>query len=107
MNDYMNEALTTATYASIGHRCIYPALGLGNEAGEVLGKIKKIFRDKNGEFSQESCHAIAEEIGDCLWYIAVLGNDIGYDLERIAQMNIDKLRDRKKRDKIHGDGDNR
>ena len=47
-SDYQTKSRETAQYPSIGHAVIYPALGLVNEAGEVAGKIKKIFRDKNG-----------------------------------------------------------
>jgi len=42
-----------------------------------------------------------------LWYIAAIGRDIGYSLEVIAEMNINKLADRKERGKIKGEGDNR
>jgi len=46
--DYQSKSRTTAKYPPIGHPVIYPTLGLTNEAGEVAGKIKKIFRDKGG-----------------------------------------------------------
>jgi len=47
--DYQNKARGTAKYPVIGHGVIYPTLGLTNEAGEVAGKIKKIFpRQKTG-----------------------------------------------------------
>ena len=48
-----------------------------------------------------------KELGDVLWYIAAIGRDIGYSLEVIAEMNIEKLSDRKERGKIKGEGDNR
>lgn len=50
---------------------------------------------------------IAYEIGDCLWYISLLADDIGWDLESIAKLNIDKLQDRVNRGKLSGSGDNR
>ena len=43
-----------------------PRLGLVNEAGEFAGKIKKIFRDKGGEFSPEDKEALKGELGDVL-----------------------------------------
>ena len=49
-NDYQEKAVATAIYGA-GNTIIYPALGLANEAGEVLGKIKKVLRDNNGEFT--------------------------------------------------------
>ena len=45
-NDYQREARKTAAYPPIGHGVIYPTLGLVNEAGEVAGKIKKLFATK-------------------------------------------------------------
>lgn len=105
--DYQDKAVKTAIYGS-GSTIIYPALGLANEAGEVLGKIKKVLRDKEGDFSaQETKIAIADEIGDVLWYIAALSRDIDVPLETIAQRNIEKLLDRQARKVIQGSGDNR
>ena len=52
-SDYQTKSRKTAGYPAIGHAMIYPTLGLVNEAGEVAGKIKKVFRDKNGELSEE------------------------------------------------------
>ena len=106
INEYQNEAVKTAIYGS-GSKIIYPALGLANEAGEVLGKIKKVLRDSNGDFNETNNAAIAAEIGDVLWYIAALSRDIGVDLQTIAEDNIKKLKDRQARGVIHGSGDNR
>ena len=106
INDYQKEAVKTAIYGS-GSTIIYPALGLANEAGEVLGKIKKVLRDANGEFNEANNKGIADEIGDTLWYLAALSRDIGYDLETIANINIKKLKDRQERGVIHGSGDTR
>lgn len=105
--DYQDKAVETAIYGA-GNSIIYPALGLANEAGEVLGKIKKVLRDKDGDFSQEETReAIAAEIGDVLWYIAALSKDLGIPLDVIAQQNIAKLLDRRARNVIQGSGDNR
>lgn len=105
--DYQDKAVKTAIYGT-GSTIIYPALGLANEAGEVLGKIKKVLRDKDGKFDNlETRIAIADEIGDVLWYIAALSRDIEIPLETIAQRNIEKLLDRQARNVIQGSGDNR
>src|SRR5512132_4258763 len=53
-NDYQTKSRKTAGYPAIGHAVIYPTLGLVNEAGEVAGKIKKVFRDKDGRHIRES-----------------------------------------------------
>ncbi len=85
----------------------YPALGLASEAGEVAGKVKKVLRDHGGEFDAEQVAAIKDELGDVLWYIAVLAADLGLTLDDIAASNVDKLRSRMARGMIRGDGDHR
>jgi NTP pyrophosphatase (non-canonical NTP hydrolase) len=104
---YQEKARATAAYPVIGHAVIYPALGLTNEAGEVAGKIKKIFRDKSGVIGAEDRAALQAELGDVLWYLAQVATELELSLDAIASRNIEKLLDRKSRDKIRGDGDNR
>ena len=101
MNDYQRAAVSTAIYKK-EHAVIYPALGLAAEAGEVANKVKKILRD--GKFDRE---AIADEVGDCLWYIAALCRDLNIDMQDIANNNIKKLKDRLERGVLSGSGDNR
>jgi len=98
---YQNAASDTAIYKA-EHRVIYPALGLAAEAGEVANKVKKILRDN--KFDREG---IADEIGDCLWYIAALCRDLNVDMGEVAKNNLDKLQDRKKRGTLKGNGDKR
>ena len=105
-NEYQQEAIVNKVYG-YGDKIIYPTLGLANEAGEVAGKVKKVLRDSNGDFSDENKLKIADEIGDVLWYMAALADDLGIPLEEIAKMNITKLTDRRNRGVIHGSGDNR
>ena len=85
----------------------YCALGLNEEAGEVAGKIKKSIRDSDGKIDNERLHAVALEIGDVLWYLAILADTLGFSLDEIADMNINKLCSRKERGVIKGEGDNR
>ena len=101
MDDYQKNAAETAIYSS-KHSVIYPALGLAAEAGEVANKVKKILRD--GDFDRK---AIADEIGDCLWYIAALCRDLNISMNDVAKTNLFKLQDRQKRGVISGSGDNR
>lgn len=103
---YQETAVKTAVYGS-GSNIIYPALGLSNEAGEVLGKIKKVLRDNDGNFTPELNSKIGDEIGDVLWYCAALARDLNLSLDDIAENNIKKLLDRQSRGVIHGSGDNR
>ena len=82
-------------------------LGLANEAGEVAGKLKKIYRDKDGLILLLDKAEISKELGDVLWYVACTAYDLGILLEDIATININKLSDRKERNKIGGSGDHR
>ena len=106
-NDYQTKSRKTAGYPAIGHSVIYPTLGLVNEAGEVAGKIKKVFRDKDGQISDETRAALKAELGDVLWYIAQVATELNLSLDEIAEYNIAKLHDRLERGQIQGDGDNR
>ncbi len=106
INQYQQKAMVNKVYG-YGSTIIYPALGLGNEAGEVQGKIKKVLRDNDGNFDDENRAKIADECGDVLWYLAALADDLGYTLQQIAEMNIAKLDSRRERNMIHGSGDNR
>lgn len=106
INEYQEAALTTAVYPE-DKRIIYPALGMCGEAGEVADKVKKVIRDNNQNFDTARKIEIAYEIGDVLWYCATMAHDIGFTLEAVAQMNIDKLASRQKRGKLGGSGDNR
>ena len=103
---YQKVALTTAIYPR-EQAIIYPTLGLTGEAGEVANKIKKIIRDGSDSKDEKLVSEIKSEIGDCLWYIAVLANDFDIKLSDIASANIEKLALRKSKGTIHGSGDNR
>ncbi len=106
-NDYQRESRKTAGYPPIGHGVIYPTLGLTNEAGEVAGKVKKIFRDKGGVIGDTEREALKAELGDVLWYLAQVATELDLSLQDIADANLAKLFDRLERGKIKGDGDNR
>lgn len=106
LNEYQQAALETAVYPE-EYRIIYPALGMTGEAGEVADKVKKVIRDNNSEFTDDKKREIAMEISDVMWYCATLANDLGYTLEEIGIMNIEKLKSRKERGVIGGSGDNR
>ena len=88
---------------------IYLALKLAGEAGEAAEKCGKLVRDKNGlmRIAPEDVHALTLELGDVLWYVAVLAYELGVPLEHVANMNMAKLRDRKARGVLGGSGDNR
>lgn len=105
--EYQQQSRQTAVYPTIGASFIYPALGLADEAGEVAGKIKKLFRDDNGVLTEERRAGIANELGDVLWYIAQLCTELNLKMDDVASTNIQRLLSRKERGTLHGDGDNR
>ena len=82
-------------------------LGLAGEAGEAADKVKKILRDKGGYASTEDRKELIKELGDVLWYVANVARYLDADLSDVAKGNIDKLESRYKRNKLHGEGDNR
>lgn len=106
LNEYQKKAISTAIYPNDG-RISYLALALCGEAGELADKVKKVLRDKNGQFYIPDLSAIALEIGDVLWYAANLAKAIGFDLSDIAEQNLNKIQSRIDRGTLHGDGDYR
>lgn len=107
-DQYQIETNKTAQATTcMGHPVIYPAFGLANEAGEVAGKIKKIFRDKNAVFSEDDVKAIEKELGDCLWYLAQTAEALNIRLEDVAYQNLVKLLARQVKGTIQGSGDDR
>lgn len=111
-NEYQQKALRTDSFDE-GERGVTTiafftkVLGLVGETGEIAEKFKKIYRDDLGEMSADQIENMKKELGDVLWYIAVLADYLGIDLQDVAQMNIDKLQSRLVRGKIGGSGDNR
>ncbi|MFN7472497.1 MAG: nucleoside triphosphate pyrophosphohydrolase family protein [Roseiflexaceae bacterium] len=107
LNAYQTASRKTWGLIHTDHAIVYPTLGLTNEAGEVAGKIKKIFRDRAGVISDADREALKYELGDVLWYLAQICTELDLTLEDVASANLTKLYDRLERDKISGDGDNR
>lgn len=106
-DEYQKLAQTTALYPNQGKNYIYTTLGLVGEAGEIAEKIKKVIRDRDGIIDEERRADLEKELGDVLWYLAQLSTELGLSLDAVAAGNIEKLKSRKDRDVIHGDGDNR
>ena len=113
LEEYEAEALEFAIYDD---DLVYPVLGLVSEAGEVADKFKKLLRDEQlalplddpaVQLQYEERFEIAKEISDVIWYATALANDLGFSLEEIAEINLNKLRDRSNRGAIQGSGDNR
>lgn len=106
-DDYQRAALRTARDKDAPDEFMHLVLGLVGEAGEIAEKVKKLVRDKNGDVAQLDRDDMAAELGDVLWYAAVLANFLDLSLDDIAQRNVDKLADRQRRAALGGSGDNR
>lgn len=91
INEYQHEALRTASGMNKDMPMIANGvLGLCGESGECADMVKKhLFQGHE----LDEAH-LAKELGDVAWYLAVSAYSIGYDLETILQMNVDKLRNR-------------
>ena len=106
-DQYQREAGRTAIYPNRLDNLYYPALGLAGEAGEVCEKIKKIMRDKDGKLNDEDRLLLIKELGDVIWYVSALADELDVYLGTVASANLEKLRSRQERGKISGSGDNR
>lgn len=89
------------------YKIVYPALGLAGEAGEIAEKVKKVLRDNDGEWTDDKRAAVLDELGDPLFYIAALADDLGFSLREVMENNVSKLTSRKSRGVLQGSGDNR
>ena len=94
INEYQSLALRTESRIATDPvpyiRVLEGLMGLNGEAGEAIDIMKKVLFQGH-EFDQEH---MAKERGDIAWYLAVSADAIGYDLETIFQMNVDKLKAR-------------
>lgn len=104
---YQRESRKTWQAIPMNHTIVYPTMGLVNEAGELAGKVKKIFRDKNGQIGDADREALKQELGDVLWYLTQICTELDLSLADVAEANLIKLFSRLERDRIGGDGDNR
>ncbi len=107
LDDYQQQALRTASPKDKKDEVFHLLLGLAGEVGEIAEKAKKIVRDKASDFSQLDREDLTKELGDVLWYIAVLGDHFDIKLEAIGTKNIEKLASRLERGTLSGSGDNR
>lgn len=117
LNKYQEAAMTTCMESS--NNPLYMLLMLGEEVGELHGKFSKAIRRGHIEFNKNIAQGnfdtqsdaeewndlVKKEIGDCLWGIAGICSVMGWSLEDVAQMNLDKLAARKAVGTISGNGD--
>ena len=105
--EYQSRACETAIFPK-RQAMEYLTLGLTGESGEIANKVKKFIRDgaAKDEYLAKRIE-IGYEIGDVLWYCAVLAEELEMNLGHIMEKNLEKLADRHRRGKISGSGDNR
>lgn len=110
-NSYQNQAIQFDVAQHSRDICgggfIEKVLGLAGEAGETADKFKKVIRDKGGHISKADREAIIMELGDVLWYLSAIATYLEVPLDTVAQDNIKKLEERRRQNKIHGEGDER
>lgn len=113
-NNYQIRASKTARYSNAE----YPFLALGEEAGEVLGKLAKAVRKQHkpiGVLLQEVrdgkqpelATALEKELGDLQWQLSEAARMAGFTLSGVMYTNLSKLGDRKERGVLVGEGDDR
>lgn len=92
LNQYQQEAMRTAKgdWGGPWERMSYLALGLNDESGEISKLVKRHLRDGVTPPQEE----MAGEIGDALWYLAMLADAFGLSLGQVARRNIAKLWER-------------
>lgn len=115
LKEYQKEAMTTCMPTS--ENFSYMFLNLVGEIGEFASKVAKHIRKDRVVIDESrlllfNLDKIEEEelkleIGDCLWQLSGLCSVMGWDLNDIAQQNLNKLKSRQERNVIDGNGDNR
>ena len=113
LHEYQERAMTTCLPES--ENFAYMMLNLVGEVGEIAGKVSKAIR--KGRVNIDNNHVLSfpfdedielrKEAGDVLWQLSGLCSVLGWNLEDIAQENLDKLADRQQRGVIASQGDNR
>lgn len=114
IDELQDKCMSTAQYPGRGttEGLTYAAFGLSNEAGEVLGVLKKLMRDDERGLNAALEDAdvrkqVSAEVGDVLWYVMAVLDELDVDASSVAQSLIDKLASRKARGVISGSGDAR
>ena len=107
-DEYQKRAITTNLVKDDRFKeLMQQVLGLGDEAGEVLALFKKWIRDHDTDPAKLDVETVKKELGDIVWYVAVVAHDLDLSFDDIVRANIEKLADRQKRGVLGGSGDNR
>lgn len=108
--------------------CAHKLAGEAGEFNEHFGKAQRddglfdtqeqwLPEDERGKYkayhlviyplTPERGGALLKELGDVLWYVAALANELDFTLGEVSLMNLQKLKDRTDRNALQGSGDNR
>ena len=103
LDAYQQQAKVTAVYPA---SAAFPYLiaGLAGEVGELSSIYAKWCR---GDQAFLDMGGLRAELGDVLWFVAMLAHELDSNLSTVAANNLDKLADRANRGKLKGNGDNR
>jgi hypothetical protein len=95
LDDYQREALTTSTVGKErdAETAVAPLLGLASGVGSLQNAYKRFLRDKRFDVDTNR-EFLKEEIGDVLWYTAVVSASLGFKLSEISDANLKRTRDR-------------
>jgi NTP pyrophosphatase (non-canonical NTP hydrolase) len=90
LNEYQRICKITARkFDTPVHEIMTWGLGIAGEAGDVASCIKKTYTHDNDQVK-----GIRENLGDTMWYIAMIANFYGWDLQEILDENVEKLKKR-------------
>lgn len=120
LREYQSKAVRTALYRqeiesytnnqgeeAKREKLHYAVVGLLSEAGELAGEVKRTLRDDAGQLTDQRRSKVLAELGDILWYVAAVADELGADLNEVAEANIAKLASRAERGVLHGEGGQR
>lgn len=107
LREYQQLALRTAAPKDKPNELLHLVLGLVGESGEIAEKFKKWVRDDGSDESRIDRADLTKELGDVLWYAAVLADYFDINFDDVGRVNIDKLVSRAQRGVLGGSGDNR
>ena len=102
-NEFQDLAMSTRLESA---NLLYVLMGLVGEVGEVYSLLAKGIRD--GVEDEEAFRdKVKKELGDVLWFVAAICEDMDYTMDECAEAVVKKLKDRKERGVLKGSGDNR
>jgi NTP pyrophosphatase (non-canonical NTP hydrolase) len=107
LNHYQKLAARFNVIKDAKYQPISYTLGLAGESGEVAEMVKKAIRNYDGDFSRLDTKDLTQELGDVLWYVAMLAAAFDIALDDVAAANLQKLTNRQKRGVIKGVGETR